>query len=788
MAPEHGRFTASSSVRAGSTPVTHLGRSAPARGFVRVAFSALALVAQLMAPTARRSLAEPASSATSATPTNAHAARSDSSAGASSAQMGSSAAASVPATTPAADPESAPPVTPQAHNAPAPGLDETPTAPLPDAAAHPSVAPVATPTRTAAARGAAGPEPSHSPGAGRADQATATAASATAGTGTAFTPPANLDDVGAWLEYRAHNHIGSLPQESRIFYRRGLQLYNTGSFEEAVRLVRGACELDADYVAPHLTLASWFLLRDPSQALLQIAAALDLARQNFVLQLSMLANLLVVLLQSLFLGLLAAALLLVFLHNAELRHTIQERLGSFVELRGARVWAWGLVVLPFLAGVGVALPAIVMLGLLWSTLRIRERLVLIALTVMIAAAPLAAGAIDRLSLPLRPEQGPFYGIPDLPAETYSPDRQQQITTLADQNPNDGFAQFALGWLARRGGDLQLAERAYRHALQIWPHDDRVMNDLGNSLAMQGRPDEALVMYQQAYAANSHNAAAYFNASQIFTQRFEYKAANEALSRASALNFDLVKAYQAQATEDGLLPLVDQWLAPRTFWNAMPALHASEPGAAVLPPGWRSRWECSGWVFSVLIVVLAIGSVMLGRRLHGEMPLRTCSNCGCVVCRRCAERRREIALCATCGAVENRAESAEFARVLLMQRRRGVARRWRMLRTALATLIPGFGMLALGRLFMPILLLSSAAALCAPWIGLRPPFGFEPRLLETARDASMWAGIAAWLLLYAISLLGYIAASAREQHRPATPEVELRPRSGDPPKRVTAAAA
>jgi len=718
-----------------------------------------------------------------------------SAAGAPSSSAPSPAAASAPASSPAAasSPSAAPaaaPAKPEPASASAPGAqgpdDGAASAP---AASHASAAQGSTalahaPTLVLHSSAAPGP-PAHGPVLATPEAAAnATAAPA----GPAFPPPARFDDVTAWLDYRSHNHIGALPQESRIFYRRGLQLYSTGSFDEAVRFLRGACDLDADYVAPHLTLASWFVLREPSQALLQFAASLELARENFVLQLSLLANVLVVAIQSLFLGLLAAAVLLVFLRNAQLRHIVQERLGLIVELRGARIWAWGFVVLPFLAGVGLALPALAMLGLLWSTLRVRERIVFIGLTLMIGAAPWFAGSIDRLTVPLRPEAGPFFGIPELAAEPYSPDRQQQITDLADHHPDDAFAHFALGWLARRGGDLQLAERAYRRALQIWPTDDRVLNNLGNTLAMQGRPDEALDMYQKAYAADPHNAAAYFNASQIFTQRYEYKSANDALQRASSLNFDLVKAYQAQATEDGLLPLVDQWLAPRTFWRAMPAVHASGSGGAMLPPSWRSQWECSGWFFSVFTVLLAIGAAFLGRRLHTDMPLRSCSNCGCVVCRRCAERRRETALCATCAAVENQAESAEFARVLLMQRRRGVKRRWEMLRTALATLIPGFGMLSLDRLFLPLLLLSATAGLCGPWIGLKAPFSFEPRLLEGAHDTAMWIGVTTWLLVYACSLLGYFIAQTRHHERAETPEISSRPRGGDPPRRITAAAA
>jgi Tfp pilus assembly protein PilF len=787
MAPEHGRFNASP----GTGHRTRLDARARWAVRARITRACLAVIALAVASLAANSALAIADDPPPAS------AGSNASAGASTDSTGATRAAETHTKpTESAAPATAAPAPVTSGTASAPALTHTTPSPGPDDGSDAPVSSVATPhaahaastSRTAPAAAPAGAKAGHGPAMGASDAASALPATSGAAPTTAFAAPTHFDDVGAWLEYRSHNHIGSLPQESRIFYRRGLQLHDTDNFDEAVRQVRGAAELDPEYIAPHLTLASWFMLRDPSQALLQVAAALELSRQSFVLQLALLDNALVTLIQALFLALLAAALMFVFMRNAQLRHIIQERLGSFVELRGARVWAWGILVLPYLAGIGLTLPALIMLGVMWPILRIRERLVFIALTLMVGAAPWLSGSVDRLSVPLRPEQGPLYGIPALPGEAYSPDRLQQMSELADHHPDDGFAQFALAWLARRGGDLQLSERAYRHALQIWPHDDRLLNNLGNTLAMQGRADEALAMYQRAYAEDPHNAAAYFNASQIFTQRFEYKAASDALSRASGLNFDLVKTYQAQATEDGLLPLVDQWLAARTFWDALPGVRAPAGTATVLPPAWRSHWECSGWPFSVLTVVLAIAALLIGRRLHAEMPLRGCSNCGCVVCRRCSERRRETALCSTCAAVELQAESAEFARVLLMQRRRGVARRWELLRTALATLIPGFGLLALDHLFTPLVLMTSTAALCGPLIGLVAPFTYEPRLLEGARDSAMWAGVFASLLVYALSLLGYLVARTRQKENVEPPETSSRPQKSDPPRRAPAAAA
>jgi Na+(H+)/acetate symporter ActP len=126
-------------------------------------------------------------------------------------------------------------------------------------------------------------------------------------------------------------------------------------------------------------------------------------------------------------------------------------------------------------------------------------------------------------------------------------------------------------------------------------------------------------------------------------------------------------------------------------------------------------------------------------------------------------------------------------VLLMQRRRGVARRWELLRTALATIIPGFGLLALDHLFVPLVLMASTAALCGPLIGLAAPFTCEPRLLEGARDSAMWAGVFAGLLVYAVSLLGYLVARTHQKENVEPPEMSSRPQKSDPPRRAPAAA-
>ena len=592
---------------------------------------------------------------------------------------------------------------------------------------------------------------------------------------TTVPPPQDLDDLPAWLDYRARNHLGDLPLEARLFYRRGLMLAQSGSLDDAIRLVRGAGELDPAFIAPHLTLASWLLLREPSQALLQYASVIDLGRQNFLLQDALLGNTLYLAFQSFFLAFLAAGLILLGLRNRELRHALTERLARFTSPATARWWAWAILVLPFATGFGLALPTVFFLGLLWPSLKAGERAVFVGLLGILMAAPWAVGSLDHLGIPLREGQPPFHAVPLVATESPSSARQQELAALGRRNPENPFLQFAAAWTARRNGDLPAAEAGYRRALELWPDDDRILNNLGNVLAMQGRTGEALEVYLRAGAVNHANAAAAFNASQIYTQRFDFHAATDALSRAAALNFDLVKTYQSLASDDGVLPLVDQWIAPRSFWAALSGERGVASGRGAPPPAWRSTIEASGWGFGTAAFLLALLALVVGARTQRAVPLRTCSNCGAIICRRCACRRRETALCPACAEVEGRAETPDFGRILLLQHRSQVRRSRRLLRTALALVVPGYGLLSFRRVVPAVLLLVASAALAAVAAGCAAPFSYETRLATPVQEIPFALQAGAWVAIYVISILGYFGSVIRVDAAEAAQTAPVRSR-------------
>lgn len=568
-----------------------------------------------------------------------------------------------------------------------------------------------------------------------------------------------LRDLDQWLEQSAQQQT-PLPAEARLAYRHGQFAWKANQEAEAVRLMRGAAELDPSFAAPHLTLASWFLTREPSQALLSWAALLHRLRDDFTLQLELAANAIVFALQAIFFGLLAAAVILVGLHQHELRHVWRERLGVVLAPRSAQIWAWVFLLMPWVLGIGLALPALVMLAMLWPVLKGRERAVFIALAVLVGVAPLAPRVMGRLALPLQPDGAPFYGVTALDQRDYSAEDHARVAELAQQHPDRPYVQFGLGWLARRAGDLETAERAYRRTLERWPASDETLNNLGNLLAMQGRFDEALESFRKATEANPGAAASHFNASQVHTRLFDYQAASDAVARASALDFEMVKAYQARSGESGDLPLVDRWIDAATCWRTL--LDAPEADVVpALPPAWRGMIETSGWPFVAAALTLTLAGLILGLWWQRRMPLRSCSNCERPVCRRCAQRLREVALCPECAMIAGRAESGEFGRVLLLQQRRKVDRLRSMVRTAGAAVVPGLGLLARQRVFGSLVLLIGTSAILAQALGRPAPFALSDEF--GPGSVGGWGLVVCGTLVYAASLIGYLRAPDPSQN-------------------------
>jgi len=160
----------------------------------------------------------------------------------------------------------------------------------------------------------------------------------------------------------------------------------------------------------------------------------------------------------------------------------------------------------------------------------------------------------------------------------------------------------------------------------------------------------------------------------------------------------------------------------------------------------------------------------------------------VLCRRCAKRRREAALCPDCDRICGGVETQEFSRVLLLQHRARRRNADRYVRTAVAALVPGFGLLAHNRVFGPVAMLSGTWLLGRLMVGAAMPFAVTPRLSIPGADLPVELVMLGLVVVYAWSLAAYALVMTLERAREAQLEAATHGRLAQATRRQNTLAA
>jgi len=599
----------------------------------------------------------------------------------------------------------------------------------------------------------------------------------------AVSPPSNPADVLGWLAWKQAQELPALPHAATIVYRLGHEAMKRGDAATAVRLWRGAEELDPAYLAPRLTLAGHFLTRDPAQGLIEVGRIVGLARTTFRLQHHFVSYALFYLLSALYLATFAVALVLCWRHRDRLRHVYSELLQRRMPAARARVWATVGLALPWAFGLGVAIPSTLTLALLWAYLKKSERAVFVGLTALLVVSPLALRLFDELSLPMREAEPPFYSTLRVDQEPYDPARFAELSALAGREPTNPFLAFAEAWTAQKARRYDEAVVAYRRAQLLWPDEARIPNNLGNIETLRGNGDAAQAHYKKAIELAPRWAAPRYNLGQLYTARYRYAEASEEIAQATALDFDLVRNLQARSSASETPALAEEWLEPSVQWPAVFAADASRNRTGAVPPAWRPWFESRGFPVAVWTLLFAATGLGLGFLLHHHLPVRICGNCGATVCRRCATRRRDSVLCTSCSAIALDASTPEFGRLLLFKRRRETRRRQGWIRLSLAAILPGYGAIAFDRVLTGWLLAGSAALAGLVAFGSSAPFPYDPRVaVDGPRPWAMLA-VAAFVAVYFASLSGTLTLHSRARED----ETALESTSGKSAARIKRAA-
>jgi tetratricopeptide (TPR) repeat protein len=217
----------------------------------------------------------------------------------------------------------------------------------------------------------------------------------------------------------------------------------------------------------------------------------------------------------------------------------------------------------------------------------------------------------------------------------------RLRAAADGDP---LAARALARHARRTGSLSVADAHYQALLEAEPDDPVIANNAANVRLELGHLEAALELYRNA-AATRESAVVLYNLAQAQGQAFQVEDLAETLSRAQALDEELMAEFTELQRETSEGFVVDLPLPAELMWDRLGGRDAGEPIAAELrapvAPGWLGRdARVAGGAFGVLAV---LGSLAGGR----IRPSRWCRRCGRRQCPRCDPEFGRAALCSGC---------------------------------------------------------------------------------------------------------------------------------------------
>ena len=220
-----------------------------------------------------------------------------------------------------------------------------------------------------------------------------------------------------------------------------------------------------------------------------------------------------------------------------------------------------------------------------------------------------------------------------------------LRAALEKGPDSPDLCLAAAVVAKRRGDLARAGEILAGAVERFPGNGALWNNLGNLQAIQGRTEQAKGSYLDAIEADLDLASARYNLSLLLRREFAFIEGGREFDQARNLDSRRVDYFVYTHSQNANRFFMDEdpsllscW---RSFFHDNPeAREAAERlwqvGGAGVPLAWTP------WIFAPLAALVA---VWMARGGTGG-PFR-CSGCGIIACGRCQPGTRFAGLCNPC---------------------------------------------------------------------------------------------------------------------------------------------
>ncbi len=180
--------------------------------------------------------------------------------------------------------------------------------------------------------------------------------------------------------------------------------------------------------------------------------------------------------------------------------------------------------------------------LLWGYASASERVVMIALWLLLGAAPqLVELQRQRVAVALAP---PALAMQSLQDQRLYGSLFADLGVLRGVLPQSVAVKQLLGDVHRMLNQWELARSLYRQVLEAEPGNAVAMIDLGDYSFLKGDFSSAIQSYQHAAEADPRNPAAPYNLSQAYSESYNFDEQRNALKRAQDLDLARVNSWMA----------------------------------------------------------------------------------------------------------------------------------------------------------------------------------------------------------------------------------------------------
>ena len=465
-----------------------------------------------------------------------------------------------------------------------------------------------------------------------------------------------------YLEQLLDRGLSMDSYESRVLLQKASEAHGA----DAASLLADAAAISPNLPAVHLRLAL-VKLPDAFESISELIAAAEAYKHSFWWSMSLRGSAIQAFVAATLLGLAVLIAVRLAADLPLLMHDINEKRPR-------------LILPALMIPCSVLGPALVLLAALMTMcLYARKGLAVFYLAAALAfALPVLQGQLDAAYSASMPRMAAIVGVNEGSDNSYA------IGVLSGYD--DYMSRFAYGLALRRVGRVEESVAVYRKLLQETPGDRRSLVNLGNAQFTAGRFNEARDSYQKAYEIEKTAVSAY-NLSMASRALFDYASGDKFYGEAAALDSQVVSSFNSIASKNPNRTVMDS-----VFTKDRLEDYISQNGtnaASLYPMGNKAAMAGAGALAVIFTVLQFSGMGLAGR----------CTNCGNVLCERCAPSRTYAGKCASCHRLlaefDDTSPRAKVARMLSSMR---IKDKLRDRLKALSFAPPGMAQIYAGKLF------------------------------------------------------------------------------------------